>query len=226
MKKRWEPKFQVGVWNPVKLFFECFFLASLPGMCPLPPQLFLGTTHHCRSRHKNRTASEQKTEDMLTKRKKLEQEAEKKRLEEEVRNAFVAGNDLPKDWSWTYVCFFFIWVALGSMNITGSCLVLKLDNNLRSCCLFFFQNWSGMMSCTSIFDKTLDVKVCDCQTRNIWHPWLSQRHLQEPPFRWELPEKMYTLTLPKINSKRPWKKWCFKGKPFLSGQKAVLRWLS
>jgi len=34
---------------------------------------------------------------MLTKRKKLEQEAEKKRLEEEVRNAFVAGNDLPKD---------------------------------------------------------------------------------------------------------------------------------
>lgn len=49
------------------VFNVTFLGASLPGMCPLPPQ------------------------DMLTKRKKLEQEAEKKRLEEEVRNAFVAG---------------------------------------------------------------------------------------------------------------------------------------
>lgn len=176
------------------------FNVSLPGMSP-PSPTFGNTSPLPKPTQKSRTASEQKTEDMLTKRKKLEQEAEKKRLEEEVAKRLCCGwvNDLKGLLGWTYVCLFFsIWEALGSMNI--SCLVLKLDNNHEKLCVFFFQTWRGMMSCKSIFDKQLDVKVCDRQTRNIWHPWLSQRHLQEPPFRRELPEKMYTLTLPKTNS--------------------------
>ena len=121
------------------------------------------------------------------------------------------------------LCFFSIWVALsGSMNITGSCLVLKLDNNLRSCCLCFFSKIEGAWCLARVSLIKMDVKVCDCQTRNIWHPWLSQRNLQEPPFRWELPEKMYTLPLPKTNSKRPWKmmlgRQAFRGKrPFYGG---------
>jgi len=125
----------------------------------------------------------------------------------------------PRD-CWVGRMFFFsIWEALESMNITGSCLVLKLDNNLGNC---FFSKIEGAWCLARVSLIKMDVKVCHCQTRNSWHPWLSQRHLQEPPFRWQLPEKMYTLTLRKTNSKRPWKmmlgRQAFRGKRlFYSG---------
>ncbi len=78
----WEAKFEVDVWNPVKhretvyLFLNMFLFHF---QACIPDANFFG----------NHPPGFKKKEDMLTKRKKLEQEAEKKRLEEEVLKYWV-----------------------------------------------------------------------------------------------------------------------------------------